>query len=159
MTEKSRYEEFAYVRTNRLSLDEYFIRIAVAAADRSTCRHRQQGAVLVRDRRIISTGYNGAPPGQHHCLDLDCAKAYGAPCRAEGLHGESNAILSAAYMGISTKGSTCYCVYSPCLSCCNMLKVAGIVEVLYLYIYSNYKEGPEYLESLGIKQRLMNVEE
>lgn len=146
------------VRTTRLPIDEYFIRIALTASERSTCRHRQQGAVLVRDKRIISTGYNGAPPGQPHCLDMDCAKAYGAPCRAEGLHGESNAILSAAFMGVSTRGSTCYCVYSPCLSCCNMLKVAGIIEVVYLEVYSNYKEGPAYLESLGIKQRKLNEE-
>ncbi len=147
------------VKITRLSIDEYFLRIALTAAERSTCRHRQQGAVLVRDRHIISTGYNGAPPGQPHCLDLDCAKMYGAPCRAEGLHGESNAILSAASMGISTKGSTCYCVYSPCLSCCNMLKVAGIIEVVYTGVYSNYVDGPGYLESLGIKQRRVKIKE
>lgn len=142
-----------YTRTSRPDLDSYFMAIAKTAASRATCRHREQGAVLVKGKRIVSTGYNGSPPGQPHCLDLDCAKAYGAPCRAEGLHGESNAIISAARAGVSTDGSICYCIYSPCRTCCNMLAVAGIVEVVYRDVYDSFKEGPQYLEQLGIKVR------
>jgi dCMP deaminase len=144
----------ADVKTSRPSLDEYFLNIAKVTATRSTCRHRQQGAVLVRDNRIISCGYNGSPPGMPHCIDLDCAKAQGAPCRAEGLHGETNAVASAARMGISTKDAVCYCIYSPCLACCNLLKTAGIKEVVYSEVYSGYPEGPVYLDRLGVRSRM-----
>lgn len=135
----------------RSSLDEYFIMLAVHVSSRSTCRHRQQGAVLIKDRRVISTGYNGAPSGANHCIDLNsCAKDRGDPCRAEGLHGESNAIAIAARMGIATERTTIYTVYSPCLACCNLLKTAGITEVKYMKLYENYKDGPEHLKELGI---------
>jgi dCMP deaminase len=143
----------ADVRVSRPDLDSYFMAIARAASTRATCRHRAQGVVLVKDRAIISTGYNGAPPGKTHCLDSDCAKAYGLPCRAEGLHGESNAILSAAKRGISTDGSTAYCIYSPCRACCNMMSVAGIVCVVYQHVYDAFPEGPDYLPTLSIRVR------
>lgn len=144
--------------TSRPTLDQYFIRMARLVGTRTTCRHREQGAVLVKDNRIISAGYNGAPPGQPHCIDLDyCAKDKGLTCRAEGLHGESNAILTAAKLGISTKDSILYCVYSPCRSCCNMLKVAGIVGVMHEKVYDGFREGPEYLKELGIWCQKINL--
>lgn len=137
--------------TQRLSLDQYFMSIASITSERSTCRHRHQGTVLVRDKRIIATGYNGSAPGQPHCIDLGyCNKAEDLPCRAEGLHGESNAIASAAKMGISTDGATAYCIYSPCLACCHLLKSAGIVRVVYKEVYDHHPEGPEYLKKLNI---------
>jgi len=140
------------VKANRPTLDEYFKQIARIVASRSTCRHRSQGAVITRDGRILSTGYNGAPSGQPHCIDLgNCAKDEGLGCRAEGLHGESNAIASAAKMGISVDGATIYCVYSPCKACCNLLKSAGIVGVKYDELYEGFPEGQLYLESLGIR--------
>ncbi len=140
------------MKTSRPSLDEYFMRIAYIVASRSTCLHRDQGAVMVRDGRILSTGYNGSPPGQPHCIDLgSCQKEKGLECRAEGLHGESNAIASAAKMGVSVDGATVYCVYSPCEACCNLLKSAGIVEVKYAEVYDGFPVVALYLEELGIK--------
>jgi len=137
---------------SRPPLDDYFMEIAEIVSKRSTCRHRHQGVVLARDKRIISTGYNGSAPGQTHCIDTDCLKDLGGNCRAEGLHGESNAIASAALMGVSTKGATAYCLYSPCLACCNLLKSAGIVKVVYREAYEGYPGGPFYLEqTLGME--------
>lgn len=136
----------------RSSIDGYFIQLAHLVSTRSTCRHRQQGAVLVRDRRVISTGYNGAPSGVEHCTDVGrCAKEAKLPCKAEGLHGESNAIAFAARAGIPTEGTTMYTVYSPCYACCNLMKSAGIVAVKYDKVYENFHVGPAYLRSLGIE--------
>ncbi len=136
----------------RPTKDKYFIDMARIAGSRSTCLHRHQGAVLVRDHRVISTGYNGCPPGAEHCEDIGwCAKDEGVPCRAEGLHAETNAVVSAAKMGISTKDAVCYCIYSPCRTCCNILKSAGIITVRYTDVYENFEEGPKYLRSLGIR--------
>ena len=139
-------------KTSRIEIDDYFMKIAQVVALRSTCRHRDQGAVLIRNNRIIATGYNGSPPDALHCIDLrQCAKENSLPCRAEGLHGESNAIASAAKEGISTNGATIYCIYSPCAACCNLLKSAGIVEVNYLELYSGYPTGPVHLDTMDIK--------
>lgn len=141
-------------KTSRPSLDTVYIAIARLIGTRSTCRHRDQGAVLVKDGRVISMGYNGAAPGQGHCLDLPfCSKEEGLGCRAEGLHGESNALLTAARLGISTEGSVLYSTYSPCEACCNMLKAAGVVEVVYEHRYDGFHNGPEYLQKLGVKCR------
>lgn len=139
------------VKEHRPSLDEYFLQLAKVVASRSTCRHRDQGAVIVRDKRVLATGYNGAPPGVADCLQRGyCSKDKGLPCCAEGLHGESNAIASAARMGVPVDEATIYCLYSPCRSCCNLLKSAGIVEVKFKEVYEGFPEGPEYLERMGI---------
>jgi len=144
------------MKTDRPTLDGYLMQVARVVASRSTCRHRSQGAVITRNGRILSAGYNGAPSGTRHCTDLQyCAKDSGFYCRAEGLHGESNAIASAAKEGTSTEGATIYCIYSPCIACCNLLKSAGIIEVKYLEVYDGYPDGPLYLESLGIKSTLI----
>lgn len=138
-------------KINRPTLDQTYIDIAKTIAYRSTCRHRDQGAVLAKNNHVVSVGYNGSAPGQSHCIDLEyCAKAEGLPCRAEGLHAESNAIAFAAKLGINIEGSVLYTVYSPCRVCCNMLKVTGIAEVIYTEVYTGFPEGPEYLKELGI---------
>lgn len=141
-------------KTARPTLDEYFMQLAKAASSRATCRHRWQGAVIIRNKRVISMGYNGAPPGVKDCLELGyCSKERDLPCRADGLHGESNAIITAAKEGISVDGAVVYCIFSPCRSCCNMLKTVGIIEVVYEEVYDGFPTGPAYLESLGIKVR------
>lgn len=141
-------------KTTRPTLEETYLKVARVMGTRSTCRHRDQGAVLVRDNHIISVGYNGSPPGQPHCIDLGyCAKEIEYPCRAEGLHGESNALAFAAKLGISVEGTTLYSVYSPCRTCCNMLKVAGVIRVIYEEVYDGFPDGPEYLRELGITCR------
>ena len=143
-------------KSSRISFDESIVKTCLAAGQRSTCRHRDQGAVIVKDKRVISTGYNGAPPDQQHCIDLGfCSKEEGLVCRAEGLHAESNAIISAARLGICVKGTTMYCVYSPCRACCNMVKAAGIQEVVYMHVYEKFTDGPGYLDSLRIHTRMI----
>jgi dCMP deaminase len=119
----------------RLSLDEYFMEIARVVARRSTCLHRQVGAVIVMGKQIVSTGYNGAPSGQPHCLDIGCARQ-GVPsgqrselCR--GAHAEQNAINFAARYGISIEGASLYTTHYPCSWCAKSLINAGIVRVVY----------------------------
>ncbi|MCL2010181.1 MAG: cytidine/deoxycytidylate deaminase family protein [Synergistaceae bacterium] len=121
--------------------DTYFIAIAMMAATRSTCLRRQVGAVITRDRQIVSTGYNGAPPGTAHCLETGCLReALGVPsgerqemCR--GSHAESNAIAQAARMGITTYGATVYCTHEPCSLCTKIILNAGIARVVYVRGY------------------------
>lgn len=106
-------------------------------ARRSTCIRRQVGALIVKDKRILSTGYNGAPLGLKHCEEVGCIrKESNIPsgerhelCR--GLHAEQNAIIQAAYHGISIKGSTLYSTNSPCVICAKMIINAGIEEIIY----------------------------
>lgn len=118
--------------------DEYFIEIAQLVAKRSTCLRRQIGAVIVKDRRILTTGYNGAPSGLAHCLELGCLRdQLGVPsgtrqevCRA--LHSEMNAVIQAALYGVSTRGGTLYCTRQPCSVCARMVINAGIVRIVYM---------------------------
>jgi dCMP deaminase len=104
---------------------------------RSTCLRRQVGAVIVKDKKILATGYNGAPSGLPHCLEVGCLReGMGIPsgerhelCR--GLHAEQNAIIQAAYYGVSINGATLYCTNLPCIICTKMLINAGITRVVY----------------------------
>lgn len=119
---------------NRLSIDEYFLKIASVVAERSTCRRHHVGAVAVRDKHILSTGYNGAPAGLADCLELGCLRdENGIPsgtrqeiCR--GIHAEQNAIIQAALHGISLEGSTIYCTHTPCIVCAKLLVNSKIVR-------------------------------
>jgi dCMP deaminase len=121
----------------RPSWDEYFMEIARLVVSRSTCLRRQVGAVLVKDKKILATGYNGAPSGLPHCLDIGCLRdELKIPsgerhelCR--GLHAEQNAIIQAAYYGVSIKGATLYCTNLPCIICTKMLINAGIQRVVF----------------------------
>jgi dCMP deaminase len=123
-------------KNDRPNWDEYFMDIAALVSKRSTCLRRGVGAVLVRDRRILSTGYNGAPSGMRHCLDIGCLREQlNIPsgerhelCR--GLHAEQNAIIQAAFHGVSVNGSTLYCTNQPCVICSKMIINAGIVHVI-----------------------------
>ncbi|MDO8683143.1 MAG: cytidine/deoxycytidylate deaminase family protein [Armatimonadota bacterium] len=122
---------------SRPDWDQYFMEIAEVVAKRSTCLRRQIGAVIVRDRRILATGYNGAPSGLPHCLELGCLRdELGIPsgtrheiCRA--LHSEQNAIIQAALYGVATRGSTLYCTHQPCSLCAKVLINAGISRVVF----------------------------
>lgn len=122
---------------NRPNWDQYFLEIAHVVAKRSTCMRRQIGAVIVQDRRILTTGYNGAPSGLGHCLETGCLRdQLNIPsgtrtemCRA--LHSEMNAIIQAAQHGVSTKGSTLYCTHQPCSVCARMCINAGIIRIVY----------------------------
>ncbi|MFO8057323.1 MAG: cytidine/deoxycytidylate deaminase family protein [bacterium] len=117
--------------------DEYFVSITRLVASRSTCLRRSVGAIIVKDRRILTTGYNGAPSGLPHCRETGCLREErGVPSgeRAEicrGLHAEQNAIIQAARHGVCIEGSSLYCTNQPCLICAKMLINAGIVEIVY----------------------------
>lgn len=121
----------------RPTIDEYFMNIAKVVATRSTCLRHHVGAVIVRDKRIISTGYNGSPKGLKHCLDIGCIRDQeniesGTKveiCRA--IHAEQNAIIQAALHGTSTEGATLYCTHQPCIICAKMIINAGIIKVVY----------------------------
>ena len=111
--------------------------IAKVVTKRSTCLRRQVGAILVREKRVLATGYNGAPAGLKHCEEVGCLrKDTSVPsgerhelCR--GLHAEQNAIIQAAYHGISIVGSTLYCTNKPCVICSKMLINAGVRKILF----------------------------
>jgi dCMP deaminase len=119
-------------KITRPSADEYFLKIASVVAERATCRRHHVGAVAVRDKHILSTGYNGAPSGLPDCLELGCLRdARGIPsgtrqelCR--GIHAEQNAIIQASLHGVNLEESTIYCTHTPCNLCAKMLVNARI---------------------------------
>lgn len=145
----------------RVSWDEYFMQIAEIVKTRSTCLRRQVGAVIVKDNRIITTGYNGAPSGLKHCTDMGgCYREkMGIPsgerhelCRA--LHAEQNAIIQAANLGISTKDATIYVTLQPCVICAKMLINAGIIRLVYKGIYAD-KLSIDILQEANIEIKIM----
>ena len=127
----------------RPSYDEYFMEMAHVVSKRSTCLRRRVGAILVKDKHILSTGYNGAPKGLKHCSETGCLREHmNIPsgerhelCR--GLHAEQNAIIQAAVFGTSIKGSILYCTNTPCIVCVKMLINAGVVEIIYSGDYTD----------------------
>ncbi len=130
----------------RPDLDEYFMKITEIVADRATCLRRKVGAVVVKDKRILATGYNGAPKGLMHCSEVGCLREkLKIPsgerhelCR--GVHAEQNAIIQAAVFGISIKGSTLYTTHCPCIICTKMIINSEIVRIVY---------GEEYFDELS----------
>ncbi|HUV55702.1 MAG TPA: cytidine/deoxycytidylate deaminase family protein [Dehalococcoidales bacterium] len=119
-------------KVTRPDVDEYFLKIASVVAERSTCRRHHVGAVAVRNKHILATGYNGAPAGAKDCLELGCLRdELNIPsgerqeiCR--GIHAEQNAIIQASLHGISFAGSTIYCTHTPCILCAKILVNAKI---------------------------------
>jgi dCMP deaminase len=122
---------------NRPSWDEYFLMMAKLAATRSTCLAFPVGAVIVKDRQVLATGYNGSPSGSVHCTAqgycypglISCDSSSSLPSRA--VHAEANAIAQAAKHGISTQGASIYVTLEPCLSCLKLVISAGISDVFY----------------------------
>jgi len=145
-------------KLQRPSWDRYFIEIAKLVAPRSTCLRRQVGAVIVKDRHILATGYNGTPKGITHCEVVGCLrKKLKVPsgerheiCR--GLHAEQNSLLQAALYGISLKDSILYCTNQPCAICAKMLINAGIKEIVILKGYPD-PMARELLNEAQIKVR------
>lgn len=130
-------------KMERISIDEYFLKIAAVVAERSTCRRRKVGAVAVRDKQILSTGYNGAPAKTKDCLELGCLRdENNIPsgkmheiCRA--IHAEQNSIIQGCLHGVSLEGATVYCTHTPCILCAKMLINAKIKR------YVSFKEYSE----------------
>ncbi len=122
---------------NRPSWDEYFMDIAKVVATRSTCLRRQVGAVIVKEKRMLTSGYNGAPKDLAHCGEVGCLReSQNIPsgqrhelCR--GTHAEQNAIVQAALHGVAIEGATVYCTHQPCSSCTKMIINAGIRRIVF----------------------------
>lgn len=143
---------------NRLrpDVDEYFLKIAKVVGERATCVRRKIGALAVKDKHILSTGYNGAPAGIKDCLELGCLRdqqnvASGSPhdiCRS--VHAEQNVIIQAAVHGVSIKGATIYCTTAPCAQCARMLVNAGIKKYVCFIDYPN-KEARYLFKEAGIE--------
>lgn len=142
----------------RPTWDEYFLEVAGLVSKRATCLRRKVGAVLVKDKKILATGYNGAPSGLKHCIDIGCLRQeLKIPsgerhelCR--GLHAEQNVLLQAALYGISTKESTLYVTNQPCIICAKMLINAGIEEIVINDGYPD-KLALDFLKEARIKIR------
>jgi dCMP deaminase len=142
--------------TERPSLDEYFIEIAFVVGKRATCLRNNVGAVIVRDKRILTTGYNGAPIGMEHCLEIGCIRnqenipsgTRHEKCRA--VHSEQNAIIQAAIHGVSISGSTIYCTHQPCVLCAKMIINANIKRVVYATHYPD-EDSLNFFKEAGVE--------
>jgi dCMP deaminase len=143
-------------KESRPSWGTYFMNITSLVAERSTCTRRAVGAVLVKEKRILSTGYNGAPTGLKHCLEVGCLREQlGVEsgkmhelCR--GIHAEQNAIIQAAYHGVSVKGAAIFCTNQPCSICARMIINAGIQKIYYQSGYADIL-AKELLGEAGIE--------
>jgi dCMP deaminase len=143
-------------KTTRPSFDEYFLKIASVVAERSTCLRHHMGAVAVKNRRILTTGYNGAAAGLKDCLELGCLRdENNIPsgtrheiCRA--IHAEQNVIIQAALHGISIEGCTIYCTHTPCILCAKMLVNARIERFVSFGEYAD-DAFKELFKEAGIK--------
>jgi dCMP deaminase len=132
------------LKSERPHIDDYFLKIASVVAERSTCRRHNMGAVAVKNKQILATGYNGAPAGTKDCLDLGCLRDQNnipsgvrvEVCRA--VHAEQNVIIQAAQHGTNIKGATIYCTHSPCVLCAKILINAKIKKFV---TYSKYDDN------------------
>ena len=142
--------------TNRPDFDEYLLKIASVVAERSTCRRHHMGAVAVKDKHILATGYNGAPAGARDCLELGCLRnerniesgTQQEICRA--IHAEQNVIIQSGLHGVSLEGSTVYCTHTPCVLCAKMLVNARIKRFV---TFSEYNDNRfiELFKDAGIQ--------
>ncbi|QSH41609.1 dCMP deaminase family protein [Lentisphaerota bacterium ZTH] len=146
-------------KLQRPDWDNYFMNIAMVVAARANCSRRQVAAVIVKDKRIISTGYNGTPRGIRNCHEGGCSRCSSDSPSGHNLsmcvcsHAEENAIVQAAYHGISVKDSTLYTTFSPCLLCAKMIINSGIQEVVYHKQYTIAEQALELLREAGILVR------
>ncbi len=142
----------------RPSWDQYFMKMAVLVAERSTCLRHNIGAIIVKNKRVLTTGYNGAAKGVKDCLDLGCLRdklgiesgTRHEICRA--IHAEQNAIIQGGLHGINIEGGTMYSTHSPCMICAKMIVNAGIKEVVSYHDYAD-KDAREFLKQAGVKLR------
>ncbi len=148
---------------SRPSWDEYFMKLCEDVSSRSTCNSRHVGAILVKDKRIVSTGYNGAPHGLPHCLEAGCkiVKVHDGVEVNEKcdrcLHAEQNAIIQCALHGVSCDGGTLYTTARPCRLCAKMLINAGIKRVVYKEDFKD-KEPLQMLRQVGVEVQRFGCE-
>ena len=150
-------------KTERPSWDQYFMEITRVVSTRSTCLRRQVGAVIVKEKRMLTSGYNGAPQGLVHCLEAGCLREKLGIASGErhelcrGLHAEQNAIVQAALHGVGIAGSTLYCTHQPCSGCTKMIINAGIRRIVYEYLYPD-ELARQLLEEAGIDCECFHAE-
>jgi len=136
--------------------DQYFMEIAQVVASRSTCLRRRVGAVLVKDKRILTSGYNGAPAGLLHCQETGCLREQLKVPSGErhelcrGLHAEQNAVIQAAVHGVVIKDAVCYVTNQPCLVCAKILINAGVAQVIYQGDYPD-EMAVQFFDEAGVK--------
>ena len=143
-------------KENRIGIDEYFLKIAKVVAERATCRRHDVGAIIVKNKQILTTGYNGAAAGLKDCLELGCLRdelKIASGTRAEicrAIHAEQNAIIQAGLHGVGIEGATLYCTHSPCIICAKMIANAKIKRVVTCGDYADKSFEPLFKEA-GIK--------
>jgi dCMP deaminase len=140
----------------RQSWDQYFLDLAQDVATRATCNRLHVGCVIVRDKRIIATGYNGAISGHQHCDDVGHLLVEGHCKRT--IHAEMNALLQCSKYGIATDGAIAYITHYPCQDCMKMLNQAGIKRVIYLHHYKN-ELSPLFTDGMIVEQFIKTLEE
>jgi dCMP deaminase len=141
---------------NRVSWDRYFMNLAVQAATRSTCPRKSVGAVVVRDKAVLATGYNGSIRGLRHCTEVGCLMENGHCVRT--VHAEANALLQAARHGVSIDRADIYVTASPCWDCFKLIANAGIARVLYGEFYRD-ERITEYAREAGIELVHLGLED
>lgn len=155
------YEKCVIFMAARPSLDEYFMELAHVVGKRATCKRHNVGAILVKNKHLLSTGYNGAPAGCKDCLELGCLRdelkipsgTKHEICRA--VHAEQNAIIQAALHGCSTEGATMYVTINPCVICAKMIVNAKVKKVIYNSTYPD-SAGVDFLREAGIEVSVFN---
>ncbi len=140
----------------RVSWDRYFMNLAVEASTRSTCPRKSVGAVVVRDKAVLATGYNGSIRGLPHCTEVGCLMEGGHCVRT--VHAEANAILQAARHGVRIDGADVYVTSSPCWDCFKLIANAGIMRVLYGEFYRD-ERITEYARAAGIELVNLGLED
>lgn len=143
--------------SNRIPWDQYFMAQSLLISTRSTCTRLSVGATIVRDRRVISGGYNGSVSGDVHCSDIGCKIVDGHCVRT--VHAEVNAILQCAKFGASTEGASIYVSHFPCLQCSKIIIQAGIKKLYYLKDYKNSEYAKELLEHSEIAIEKVEMED
>ncbi len=146
------------IKEKRPDWDEYFMKLAALVAERSTCLRHNTGAIIVKGKRVLTTGYNGAARGMKDCLELGCLRdELNIPsgtrheiCRA--IHAEQNTIIQAGLYGINIDGATMFSTHTPCMICAKMIVNAGIKEVVSYQEYAD-EEARKFLEKSGVKLR------
>ena len=140
----------------RISWDEYFMTQSHLLSLRSTCSRLSVGATIVKDKRIVSGGYNGSIKGDEHCIDVGCKVVEGHCVRT--IHAEINAILQCSKFGVGTEGATIYVTHFPCLNCTKSIIQAGIKEICYANDYRNNEYARELLEKSGVVVRKVDYD-
>lgn len=141
----------------RIPWPQYFMAQAVLLSLRSTCTRLEVGATLVKDRRIIAGGYNGAVSGDNHCIDHGCYVVDGHCIRT--IHAEMNALLQCAKLGISTKDAEIYVTHFPCIHCTKAILQAGIKKIYYLHDYHNDAYAMELIKKIGVEIEQVSLDQ